>query len=166
MRMSTYLSIPMPFQREMFSRLRHVRAGASAVLIAAAQSDAFTNIVTTTVPPNERGILVGYGIQVQDPTYDYGGSLVFRIIVQDSPIDDGAPFTEQRGDLINPAPAQFYVNAGNIVAIQARRSVAYAFAQRISAVLLLYTWPKTLGEMFPGEYTQSREPSGFRPSRE
>lgn len=163
--MTTYVTIPMPYTRAFFSRMRHVRASVPAVLVAAATGD-FITIATTTIPQNERGLLLGYGIQVQDPTYDYGGSLLFRVIVQASPIDDGAPFAEQRGDIINPAPAQYWVAGGNVVAIQARRAIAYAFAQRVAGVLLLSTWPALLGEKYPGEYGDKHQPSGFQPSPE
>jgi hypothetical protein len=151
---------PLPDPR-LFPHLRSIRISQVPVLIPGAVSTDFVDLCTGTVPANETGFLVGYGIQVQDPSYDYGGSIVFRVLVASSPIDSGAPFAEQRGDLISPAPAHFPVQAGDIVVIQARRAIAYAYAQRVAAVAIVYSWPMERGTRRAPEPQRCPQPGEY-----
>jgi hypothetical protein len=151
---------PLPDPR-LFPHLRAIRLSQAPVLIPGAVSDDFIDLCSGTVPQNETGFLVGYGIQVQDPSYDYGGSLLFRVTVASSPIDNGAPFAEQRGDLITQAPAHYPVQASDLVRIQARRAIAYAYAQRVAAVAIIYSWPLERGTRSAPEPQRCPQPGEY-----
>ncbi len=144
------LNLPFPLTPQLMARLRAPRVDARIVVPAAASS-AFTTVVVFNMPQNQRGFLHQYAAEVIDPSYDYGGSLTFRVVAGGSPIDDvnNGSFTELRGTRVFPAETLAYVQPGDAVLVQVQRTLAAAVPQAVCGVLKLYTWPIELDPTYP-----------------
>ena len=88
----------------------------------------FVNVVTNTLPAAYRAVIVGYGVSVRDPSYDWSGAISFRLLTNASPFGDNntGSWTTQRGSVENLMPCYIETSIGAVVSFQAKRAIASA----------------------------------------
>lgn len=128
-----------------FSRLQMLRRDGRATIPIAASND-FTTLATFKMPPSSKGYLVGYQNEVLDPTYDYGGSLLWDMQVNGSGFDaEGLSFfSELRGTRIAPANALNFIGPGQAVTLRVRRQIASAASTVATGSVILVLWPQVI----------------------
>lgn len=110
------------------------------VNIPAAASLNWTTITEYDVGPGRWFRLVSYGVNVLDNTYTYDGSLVWRLLVNGTPVPTLESFAEQRGSLVQPREIFALAQQDQKVALQVRRAVAAAAAQDVEGCFTGYIW--------------------------
>lgn len=132
----------------LFSRQRMRRAEGRVSLPAAVSVD-WSLVASFTMASNELGYLIGYSNQVIDPSWDYNGAIVFRVLINGSPLDDADSFSEQRGTIPNMAAAFQFCQTNDIIALQVRRAIAGTSSRDIVMAALFVTWPSQMMPVFP-----------------
>jgi len=127
-------------------RLRRVEGRLS---LPAAASSSWSTVAQLTLPSTDHGYITAYSNEVIDPSWDYNGAILFRVLVNESAIDDCDSFQEQRGTIPQPAEALFYVPPGQIIVLQARRAVLGVGTRDVVMGALVATWPQQLASPFP-----------------
>jgi len=92
------------------------------------------------VPPGRWARIEAYGVDVVDPAYTYNGSILWRILVNNSPVNSLASFGEHRGTLVHPRPTVIIAPQDAIVQFQLRRAVAAVAPQVVNMLLLGWIW--------------------------
>jgi hypothetical protein len=115
-------------------------SGSISVAAGAFGPGIWSTIVTYTVPSGNWARISGYGVNVQDPTYTYDGSLVWRIVVNGQPVQSIESFSQQRGSLAQPRQSYIIVKQDQFVALQVRRAVAAAGSQTVEGCLVGWRW--------------------------
>ena len=85
----------------------------------------WTNGLTYTVPGGSYARISGYGVNVQDATYTYNGSLLWRILVngRSYPSSDLSNWGLQRGSIVIPRKTVINAVEGDIITMDVRRDV-------------------------------------------
>ncbi len=100
----------------------------------------WTTITSFQVPSGSLARIQGYGVNVQDPTYTYDGSLIWRIQVDGNNVPSLFDFAQQRGSLVLPRQSFFVVKENKLITFQVRRNVAAVGAQTVEAGLFGWLW--------------------------
>lgn len=126
-----------------FSRQRFRRAENRISLPAAVtlnNSDNWVTVDTFEIPKTDCGYVVNYSNSVIDPSWDYNGSITFRIQINGSAIDECSGFSEQRGTIPQPAPCLAFMKPGDTLFLQTRRAIAGTSARDIVMSASIITW--------------------------
>ncbi len=118
----------MPFQME----------GRGEVAAAIGLTTSTIVIARAEVPGTYRAYILGYGVTVRDPTYDYSGSLGFSLLIGQTPYfaNDAGQWTGQRGSVENLIPVFIQTDGEKQIKFQARRLVASAQATVVDFLLV------------------------------
>ncbi len=118
----------LPFQME----------GRGEVAAAVGVAGSTMVIAETTVPGTYRAYILGYGVTVRDPTYDYSGSLGFSLLIGQTPYfaNNAGQWTGQRGSVENLIPVFIQTDGEKLMRFQARRLVASAQATVVDFLLV------------------------------
>lgn len=136
------VTFPFPLSEDIYQRISPWDVE-GVVSIPSAVSQDWTTIVSFTVANINRGFMLAYGYDVNDPLYDFfGGSILFRITYADAPIPNYGNFQLQHGTIAAPKPIMLYADPGIKLALQARRAVASSQANNVGAVISGVIWPQ------------------------
>jgi hypothetical protein len=137
-----------PLAEHLLARIRPVSVEGQVEIQAAVTAglSTWTAIASYTVANDERVLWTGFGINVEDPTYDYSGgtsaSLVFRLMVDSQPVRDFSGFSQQRGSIESPAPIFVPTRPGQTLIIQVARVVAFPMPSTITGLIIGQAWPQ------------------------
>lgn len=140
------INFPFPCGPETLDHVIPIIADGSEV-VAAAQSDTWETIALVSLK-NYKGWITSFGVTVDDPSFDYGGSLAFRLLINDGPfiaIGQG-PWTNQRGSVAKPWPTMIRIPINSSVLLQARRAITVASPQTVSMVALGFALPPSISK--------------------
>jgi hypothetical protein len=135
------MTFPFPLAADIIQRIRTVQSSAR-VTIPLAVSTEWTTVTSYQFSSAERGYILGFGYAVDDPLYDYNGSILFRVVIDSQPIQDFSSLQLQIGTVQAPAPTMFYLQPTNLISLQARRAVVAAADQSVSATFRGIGWPQ------------------------
>lgn len=107
---------------------------------AAAAPGVWQDIITFQVPNGRKARIWGYGYEVDDPLYTYDGSIQFRLVRNNEPVYTQQGFIEQRGTPVRPRRTVINLDEEWTVKFQARRAVASAAPQTLTAALVGWIW--------------------------
>ncbi len=138
----SYLQFIHPLGAFILGRMRPIE-GEGIVDIPAAVDNNWTTVAKLTFPEADRGFVMGYGYDVNDPTYDFTvGSLVFRVVNADQPVADLSSMILQHGTPANQRDTMIYAMPTSVVAVQVRRAIASQLPHTVSAALSGVAWPQ------------------------
>ncbi len=135
-----------------FSRQRLRRAEGRISLPAAVTANNSSNwlvVAQLQLPQTDCGFLTSYSNAVIDPSWDYNGSILFRVRINGSPVDDCDSFQEQRGTIPSPAEALSYLKPGDRLVLEVRRAIAGTSPRDIVMGATLITWNQQIASPWP-----------------
>jgi hypothetical protein len=100
----------------------------------------YTTVVSYKVPAGSLARVQGYGLNVQDATYTYNGSLLWRIQVDGNSVANLNGFAQQRGSLVLPRQTYFLVKQDQTITFQVRRDALWTGAQVVECGLFGWIW--------------------------
>lgn len=142
-----------------FSRQRLRRLEGRVSLPAAVDNQWYT-VAQLVLPKTDHGYITAYSAEVIDPSWDYNGSIRFRLLVGSSPVDDCDAWSEFRGSIPQPADALFFVPPGQTITAQVIRAVAGTDARDIVMGAVIQTWPQIVASPWPVQGTHKRPDDG------
>ncbi len=138
----SYLNFIHPLGPFILGRMRPIE-GEGIVDIPATVSNDWTTVAKLTFPEADRGFVMGYGYDVNDPSYDFTvGTLLFRIVNNDQPVQDLSSMVLQHGTPIAQRDTMIYAMPMSVIALQVRRAIASTLAHTVSALLSGVAWPQ------------------------
>ncbi len=135
------LTIEHPLSKDILPIIRPWYAEGKISIPVTLNSD-WTNIASYDVESTDHAFLTGFGYEVEDPTYDYSGSLQFRITLTQQPLRDFDNFQLQSGTPQVPFSILVNLKPNDQIAFQARRAVVAPLPQFVSANLRGVAWPQ------------------------
>lgn len=145
------LTLPFPASvlGHVWTRMVYTRRD-GRVNVPAAATDAWTPIAQFQVPVSSRGFLLQYHNEVLDSSYDYGGSLAWRIMIASSGFDalGQSVFTQLRGTSVQMADTVNYIQPGQLISLQVQRQIASGLPTVCTGSLVCLTWPIEIDTMF------------------
>lgn len=115
-------------------------SGSITVPAAVMAPATWTQIVSYKVPTGSLARIQGYGVNVQDVTYTYNGSLIWRILVNGNPVGAINGFAQQRGSLVLPRQTFIVAQQDQTISFQVRRDTLGSGAQVVEAGLFGWIW--------------------------
>jgi hypothetical protein len=113
------------------------------VTVPAAVGD-WQTVAEYTLENGRCAVINGYGMDVRDAAYDYGGSLLFQVTINGRSVPTLQDFATRRGTLTEPRRTFIkMVQNNDVVRLQVRRAVAAAASQDVDACLVGWTWRPT-----------------------
>jgi hypothetical protein len=97
------------------------------------------DIASYTVEPGRRAFIRQYGVDVNDPTYTYNGSLLWQITVNGNAVPTLESFAEHRGAVATPRSTFIRLQEKDIVRLRVMRAVLAAAPQVVYGVLVGWT---------------------------
>lgn len=129
-----------------FSRQR-LRRPEGRLALPGSVTTGWLTVAKLRLPTSDHGYLTAYSNEVIDPSWDYNGGIQFRILVNETPVDDCDTFSEFRGSIPNPADAFYYIKPNATITFQARRNIAGS-ARDVVMGGVIQTWPQVLSSSF------------------
>ncbi len=131
-------------------RLRRLEGRISLPAAITAGSSGWLTVAKLKLPTTDHGYLTAYSNEVIDPSWDYNGAIAFRVLVNETPVDDCDNFSEFRGSIPQPAEALYFVKPGGTIVLQTRRAVLGSSPRDIVMGAVVVTWNQQLSSPFPG----------------
>ncbi len=114
----------------------------------------FVEVARLKLDAQDHGYLTAYSNEVATASFNYDGSSIrFRILVNESPVDDCNDFYTQRGTSSSPAEALYYVQPGSLIQLLARRVATAMATNPVIMGAVIQTWPQQLAATFPKNST-------------
>lgn len=97
--------------------------------------------VTYTVPKGYWARIEQYGVNVQDATYTYNGSLLWSFLKNGVPYGQGlSGWGEQRGSMVYPSKTTIVLQQGDIIQFDVQRAVIHTGSQTVQMCIRGWAW--------------------------
>jgi len=102
---------------------------------------AYATAIRLEVPKGRWARIETYGVQVDDNTYNYDGSILWRFRKNGVPVGDGmSDWAQQRGSIFNPRLTYLILKEEDVLEFQVRRAVVAPAAQEVEMAISGWTW--------------------------
>lgn len=118
----------------------------SAKVIVPLAAGGWINVLSYRVQPGRWARIKGYGVDAQDPfsTFNYDGSLIWRIQKNGIDVETLANWGEHRGSVIRPRETFLLgsgdVGNGDLITFDVKRDFGHLDATTVEMALVGYTW--------------------------
>lgn len=120
----------------------------SAQIVVPAAAGNYYGVIQYRAQPGRWARITGYGVDTDDPAYNYDGSLLWRIRKNGLYVETLGDWAEHRGTVIRPRETFILLNGdngqsgmgGDQISFEVRRAVAAVAPTRVYMALVGYTW--------------------------
>lgn len=113
----------------------------ATVSVPGAVNTTNTVVVSYTVPKGYWARIEQYGVNVQDPSYTYNGSLLWSFVKNGALLGQGmSGWGEQRGSMVYPSKTTIVLQQGDLIQFDVQRAVLYGSAQTVQMCIRGWAW--------------------------